>query len=368
MLFLDYGGIEISIASDDAEDESWLEEFLCPPFAPAPRATLTVEVRIDSRRSSRWLSQGPHRDGERGDLFSLDGRFDSYPRWSGEKDLLCDQTHQIFFRWPEPHRLEIVASNSTPRDKRRLALLRAVRELVSMQAQVRGHLALHASAIAWRGRGLAFLGPRRAGKTTTLLACLQVPGASLITNDRLYLDPERLTITGMPTVLSVREGTLERLPQLAARLAAMGSFERRLGEEAGERAGPHQRLYLGPHQLSQALQVTRIGEVSLGALVFLVLTPELSSTEIVTLGPGALSSALEQNLLWAGGPRNQLSPPYWPALEKPALSSEAVARWHRSVRCQVWKLGPGCLTKAEQIPPLLEQALERPDPGQNACS
>jgi len=101
----------------------------------------------------------------------------------------------------------------------RLVLMRVVRELLcEAWGRPRGRLQLHAAAFAVEGEALAIVGPKRAGKTTLLLHALQAAGAQLIGNDRIgvRLVAGGAVACGLPSIVSIRPGTLARFPRLLA--------------------------------------------------------------------------------------------------------------------------------------------------------
>jgi hypothetical protein len=81
---------------------------------------------------------------------------------------------------------------------------------------VGGRIQLHASCLAWEGRCLVLAGPKRAGKTTLLARLAASTGAEIVTNDRLILHDAASgwQVTGVPTIVKVRTGTMRRLPDL----------------------------------------------------------------------------------------------------------------------------------------------------------
>jgi hypothetical protein len=98
-------------------------------------------------------------------------------RWSGGGHLaefvIGPQGRQVWAAWNERVTLEDVTS----------LLLGAVLGCV---IRLRGVSCLHGSLVAWKRRGLVFLGPRGAGKSTTALALVQ-RGAVLVSDDLVPL-------------------------------------------------------------------------------------------------------------------------------------------------------------------------------------
>jgi hypothetical protein len=101
------------------------------------------------------------------------------------------------------------------RGERRIAtelLRKALRQVITRAEQRQGMVQLHSSAVAdEQGAVLAFMGPREAGKTTTLTAALLRCGLRMVTNDRLCLvdmTEAGPLVYGWPTDYTVGHGTL----------------------------------------------------------------------------------------------------------------------------------------------------------------
>jgi hypothetical protein len=109
-----------------------------------------------------------------------------------------------------------------------------VRELAANRAQRTGGLLLHAAAFAAGDQGIVVAGPKRAGKTTLLLHALSAASARYVSNDRVLVtaDRGRAIARGVPTIVRVRRGALDRFPAVAARFASASYHHRLTLEEA----------------------------------------------------------------------------------------------------------------------------------------
>ena len=95
--------------------------------------------------------------------------------------------------------------------------MRVVRELLVAGAKAADRLLdLHAAAFATSVGAVLLVGPKQAGKTTLLTHFLRCQQVSLIANDRVLVDVEPVPpiAFGVPTLVSVRKGTLELFPDL----------------------------------------------------------------------------------------------------------------------------------------------------------
>lgn len=98
-------------------------------------------------------------------------------RWSGggylAEFVIGPEGRQVWAAWNDSVTLEDVT-----------ALLLST--ILGCVIRLRGISCLHGSLVAWKGRGLVFLGPRGAGKSTTALALVQ-RGAVLVSDDLVPL-------------------------------------------------------------------------------------------------------------------------------------------------------------------------------------
>ncbi|MER6291164.1 hypothetical protein [Streptomyces sviceus] len=92
-------------------------------------------------------------------------------------------------------------------------LLRSVRYLLRWQAYARGDLFLHGGLVRAEDTGIAFLGHKRSGKTSSILSALLHGGADFVSNDDVVLtdsDDETGALTGhgSPRTVNVRTDAL----------------------------------------------------------------------------------------------------------------------------------------------------------------
>ncbi|SDH48928.1 hypothetical protein SAMN05192558_10297 [Actinokineospora alba] len=119
----------------------------------------------------------------------------------------------------ERRRVAVVAPRSGWRTQQ---ALRCARNLIRWQAYSRGELFVHGGLVALGGTGIAFLGHKRAGKTTSILSSLVHAGAAFVSNDDLVLaatDDGPTVGYGYPRTVNVRTDSLLALtgtrPELA---------------------------------------------------------------------------------------------------------------------------------------------------------
>jgi hypothetical protein len=205
------GGTPITIRSEVAGVLPWLEEVLAPAFSVIEDGGAAMRVLISSERAQDD-SCAP---GSSFPCFALDTEVRRLPgRSVGSSFVLDDE------RWGTRYEVGpdlVRISASGPHARIRVAALRVVREMATVHALADvGRVQLHASCLAWEGRCVVLAGPKRAGKTTLLARLAASTGAAIVANDRVILHPSETgwQVTGVPTIASVRPGTMRLLPDL----------------------------------------------------------------------------------------------------------------------------------------------------------
>ncbi len=210
-LTLGYEGITVRARLERAADAQWLEEFLLPWFDLSDDIPdVAVLVSRDPVYYAQLLACGPA--GSRVDAFMMDTRVIDLPVWNVPASMaLYDKKHGIFYLLRDGC-IKLVCNDSG--NTMRMSLMRVLRELAMGAAQLRGGRFLHASGFVADGRAAIISGPRKAGKTSLLSYMLSHSDAAFLCNDRLLLtvQDQAVRLRGMPTIVSIREGTLELFP------------------------------------------------------------------------------------------------------------------------------------------------------------
>jgi hypothetical protein len=214
--------------------------------------------------------------------FALDKDWVCLPHWHSAEGLrtVVDEPARVAY---EVHATGRCVTLVTPPGKTgvRTALMRVVRELAINHARERGGLLLHAAALAVGNRGLILAGEKNAGKTTLLVNLLRHGGARYVSNDRtlVSLAASPPALHGMPTIISVRPGTLAFFPRLGEQLRARGfQYRLTLQEAVGRvaaRLSNDGRFALSAAQLCALLGVERLGACAASAVVF----PQIADDE-----------------------------------------------------------------------------------------
>jgi hypothetical protein len=88
-------------------------------------------------------------------------------------------------------------------------------------------LPLHAACVGVRDRAVLLIGGSGAGKSTATLQCM-LAGLGVLAEDVVFVEPHRLTVTGVPNYLHLRLETPRLLaPALARRIRSAPVIERR---------------------------------------------------------------------------------------------------------------------------------------------
>jgi hypothetical protein len=365
-LLLEYAGIAIGIASDHAEHVDWLKEFLEPSFVSGgdispERGSLECEVRLrlDDAAFARQLAGGP--SGEEAVCFEMDTRVVRLPVWRSKRPgrvVVRDQSGRVFYGVDPARRIVDVLGPASVEAGDvlavRIGLMRVVREIAMHAAVARSGFFLHAAGFALEGGAVVVAGPKRAGKSTLLLYALSAAPGALLSNDRLLLSPraDRFLVTGMPTITTLRPGTLEFFPTILESLLSSGFHTGVTVAEARELSGdqrgkvgpaPDGRYGISNRQLCEIIPCEAQTHAPARAILFPRVTP---GTEVLTLVQATADEAvheLRQSLFGRqadrpGDPLFRLSLP--PGGHYPDVA-EACLALASNVQCYFCDTGPG---------------------------
>jgi hypothetical protein len=241
------------------------------------------------------------------DCFSNDGYFSRSPAWTdaaGDTWVHCDAEGAFLGIPAVGTDLQLIVRGN--RDRDRLTLMRVVRELATFEQWQRGRWLLHGAAFESAGGAVVVCGPKNAGKTTLLMHALQA-GCKLITNDRVVVD--RLAAGpvahGMPTIVCVREPTLEFFPGLAKRCAearfqrALTISECRTVDRSETLSGENVESLptLSGAQLCRLLGTTAVQSAPLTKVLFPNVRPQARGIELIRLAADEAAAQLAENIL-----------------------------------------------------------------------
>jgi hypothetical protein len=362
--------VTVDLAWDDGAARAWLAEFLGPAFRAGPpalrRADHRVAVRVSpgAHAALRRRSRSASLRGVEG--FTFDGSFSRHRGWQDASGAtwVHDESSDAFYGvGPGAREVDVVARRAGRAT--RLAAMRVVRELATSALLRAGRLPIHGAAFVVRGTAVVIGGRKRAGKTSLLVHALRC-GAGFLGNDRVFADSgRRPRAAGMPTIVMLRDGTLERFPDLRAGFeAARYDRSRTIAECAPgvrrpvPRAGRgFDRPGISGAQLCRLLGARMHGAAPLGAILFPRVDRRARGIVLRRLSPVGAARALAGSLLKPSEPV-RASALFTGAGRRPVLSAEAERRLRRRLAARVpaWtcRLGPNAY--ATDLLPLLERA------------
>jgi hypothetical protein len=291
MRSLRYLGLTIRVESADTGDLTWLEEFVAPPFEVVDAAgwDCAVSFEVETKHHAALMDLGTNH-GATAPCFALDQQLVHHPvraSRSGER-IVYDQEFDVFYHVRAGARHVRVVTAEGNRAAR-IGLMRVVREFGMSYVWRSGGIVAHAAAVRIGDEGLAIAGPKGAGKTSLLTWLLRHRDAQYVSNDRVLLRVEdgRPILRGLPTLVSLRSGTLAMFPALRDQLATR-SYDHSTGlSEAAPDSSKTPRLAaysarsLSPGQFCELLGVSRVAQTLLTGLLF----PRVSGGRGIELEP-----------------------------------------------------------------------------------
>jgi len=277
-----FGPAVIDVEADDPDAARWLAEFLTPWFEIGAPGKGEFTVRLTS--SAPAVAELERRQAAATchpvACFALDSQVVSLPGWVEEDGgtVIGDSGRGCFYL-VRRRSVEIVARPGLRRV--RVGLMRVVRELAAARMLAQGNvLDFHTAAFAVGERAVLLVGPKGGGKTTLLVSVLASGRATLVANDRVFVDASGRPgqAFGVPTLVSLPDGTLQLFPNLRrgfpkcpARLhtAELESHDAATLED--DDAPPV--FALSPTQLARRLGVPAVRGGPIAAIVF----PEICS-------------------------------------------------------------------------------------------
>ncbi len=320
---LNYAGCQIDIHSPDATSIQWLQEFMCPSFQMQAAASKRgCDWTVTLRHTSSPVGERPMAtpgDAETLECYTLDGSFQSCQvlEQDGPRRVLWDAGRQVMLEIDSSAKKANVVCESTSRQARHV-LMRVVRELATAHALRSGMLHVHGAAVTLQGQTIMLTGPKRAGKTSSLLHALHQAGASLIGNDRLFMHFEQgvAVVRGMPTIIKIRSDALEHFPRLAQRYRIRSYYHHETVEESLRRIrwanhqhpAPGDTPRFSTAQLCDLFGITATCQMPVSAIVFPRVDESLRGFSVRPVSVNAAAERLERECMLRPGGRQQISP------------------------------------------------------------
>lgn len=207
----------IHFSTNHAESATWCRRHL-RLYASAPPGAVNPHSSVEFRHIV--LARGAV--GDHANRLTFDGTVPLYNKRKGQVCRTPQDCVMIVSREaPEGPRLYLRRGSQImllSEDGDRRAMLecaRIIRDVVRRQQENAGFLVLHASCAGGPRGGLLFIGPKFAGKSSSLLACLAA-GLDLVGNDRVYVGPGATALEARAWVstTNLSLGAFQEFPQL----------------------------------------------------------------------------------------------------------------------------------------------------------
>jgi hypothetical protein len=351
---LAYETLTIDVGADEQATLAWLIEFLAPAFQAVPSDPSladhlvlfeTTPTRYAKLRDALGAASPQTLDG-----FTYDGRFSRHPGWVADDGRIWvhDERHDTFYGVDDAARSVFVVAGH-PGPYPRVALMRVVRELATIALHRSDRLPVHGAAFVHDGTAVLLCGPKRSGKTSLLIHALRCGGA-FISNDRLFVSTEApVAARSMPTIVMLRNDTLDRFEQLKEAFeAARFDRGRTIAECAPGIARPEPRAArdfdrpgISPAQLCHLLGVPMQPAAPVGTLLLPRVDQNVDGILIEALPASLAQQALEKSLLKPSHP-TRYSQVFAPGSGGEEVSAEAerCRRLVEQVPVYACRLGP----------------------------
>lgn len=170
---------------------------------------------------------------------------------------------------------------------------RVLRSILRWQLYSSGATYFHAGMVEKRGQGVVYVGSKRAGKTSSVLAALVTNGVRYVTNDDLAVAVDGGVAVGLgwPRSISIRRGTVRQLANLLPGLVSAQSVR-------PQPALPEQPMLLFPSEIAAVTNRSVLAEAPIKVVVF----PEFANSpsdqcSFGWLSPTEAADRLRNNLL-----------------------------------------------------------------------
>ena len=293
-----FGATSIKVDIQDPDVAQWLVEFLSPWFSTEEPAGTGLLVKVINSREQFSALARREKEGELQHLpcFGLDSMLVSLPGWmeSDGATLVADKELCCYYRL-HGNQVEVI---SRPQERQaRIGLMRVLRELATSGASSQSDvLDLHAAAFVLGGQAILLAGDKKSGKTTLLAHALTSRHTALMANDRIIIEGNRFLAYGVPTIVSVREGTEQIFPQLG-NISPRRAFifhERELTSADPVGAGSQKPLALSLAQFGKQMNSPVESRAPVGAILFPRVSSSVSTLSLDPLDPSEAAAYLHR--------------------------------------------------------------------------
>ncbi|GAA5084270.1 hypothetical protein HNP84_001988 [Thermocatellispora tengchongensis] len=293
-----------------------------------------------------FITVGPGDDAGRDGLPSVLVR-PGPPREPGWQRLILSSDYEPDrVLWVHDGRRAVWVSSGSPK-WRTQQVLRSVRHMLRWQAYQAGDLLLHGGLVSLRGRGVAFVGGKRSGKTSSILSALVHGGAGFVSNDDLALVESPgggLTGYGSPRTVNIRTDSLLTLAESNIRLTRLLSSgdhptntfagKHRTTESLATTSGDvlPGSLWVRPAELAEVTGCVLIDEHAVDALVFPAFDSSATAPALTRLGGETARAMLDEHIELQGTKYDPFLADWFPGTDL-ARRQRLVDRLVATVRC-----------------------------------
>lgn len=305
---LGYDGLRFEITSPSPSHLKWIDEFLRPHFTGGSGGGETVRVDLtvapdEHGKLRREVSSLPVVP-----VFVLDSQVVHLPALRdgrGGHVLYAEDFDTVVTVSSDRRCVRIILKEDG--HTVRSPLMKILREYAMNEAQQRGDFFLHASCFLAGRRPVVVAGPKNAGKTTlAMFACLR-GGAKLLANDRVRVGTVdgRSAVSGIPAIVSIREGSFGFFPEVGEELRRRKYHFRLNFDEMFQEARPALRLggkgrYLvTPLQFCRLLETAQVSAAAEPVVVIPRMTRRRGTFAVRRLGESEAYEALQESLFGA---------------------------------------------------------------------
>jgi hypothetical protein len=243
----------------------------------------------------------------------------------------------------------------------RKAAMRSIRAMAMVEYAHHEYLLIHGGCIEHEGSGIAVVGHRRAGKTTTVLSCISSGMCAFIANDKVFLGLDsngQSVCHGLPVSSGIRAGTIEGVRELMKR-SQYSVFAKRWRERAKAITVSHEeeRCYVTPQELRRWTGCGLTQQAPLKGIVFPRYSPDRSSSMLRKMTSDAAITAISPHVQDVWFPEQ----PYWHS-EVMVRDRSSVASRLKAIlaRCRCYELFQNEHTNSHSVN-LLRRAFDSGD-------
>ncbi|MBC1512043.1 hypothetical protein [Listeria booriae] len=166
--------------------------------------------------------------------------------------------------------------------------LRFIRDFFRNEFVRLGYIFFHGGVISKKNIGLAFLGEKKSGKTTTIINGLK-QSFNFITNDDVSVQIKDMKVLGYgwPRSISIRKDTLINIPQLMTSL--------KVSNPDNFTASGENFIFLYPNELASVMDIKIIPCTEIKYFIFPKFNSSLSSSKLTKLSYHESTKLLELN-------------------------------------------------------------------------